>query len=106
MRGICIANSTKLFPTHCKVATLSQDDKTIITTAQLVQELKGSVSATVEQKLQHVKQLKQLTASITNKPLLRVEDATPMKVGTPTTSTDATAPRVLQQINPIHQRTT
>jgi len=61
-------------PTRCQVPTLSQDDETIITAAQLVQELKGSVPVTVEQKLQYVKQLQQLTAIIANKPLPRVED--------------------------------
>ena len=93
-------------PTRCQVPTLSQDDETIITAAQLVQELKGSVPVTVEQKLQYVKQLQQLTAIIANKPLPRVEDVTPTRVGTPIMSTDATAPRVLQQLKPTHQRTT
>jgi len=57
MRGICIANSTKMFPIHCQVPTLIQDDETIITVVQLVQELQGSVPATVEQKIEHIKQL-------------------------------------------------
>ena len=96
----------KAFPTHCQVPTLSQDAETVITAAQLVQELKGSVPAMVQQKLQHVKQLQRLTIIIANKPLPRVEDATPTRVGTPTTSTDATVPRVLQQLTPIHQHTT
>jgi len=85
---------------------LSQEEETIITPVELVKELKIIVHLSTEHKLKHVQQLQQFSAIIANKPLLRVENTPPVRVGTPTSSTDATAPRVLQQLRSIYQHHT
>jgi len=62
MQAIRVANSTRLFPTHCKVPSLSQVDETVIAATVLVREFGGIIPPTAEKKEQYARQLQQLTA--------------------------------------------
>merc|ERR1712115_476468 len=60
-RATRIASSVKLFPTHCKMPSISEGDETIIAAEELVKELSnGNKKLNCEQKLKHAKVLKQL----------------------------------------------
>ena len=119
-RATRITSSAKLFPTHCRMPTISEGDETIIAAEELVKELSdGSKKLNCEQKLKHAKVLKQLTNILKHRPPQRVVPETPQRVGVPSTSNDSpqrvgvpstsndtTAPRIIRTTRHIHQRHT
>jgi len=92
-----VANSTKLFPTHCNVPSFSQNEETIIAATDLVKEFGGIVPPRAKKKEQYAKQLQKLTVIIANKPLLRVANTPVTRMDTPTTSNDSnlSAPKAM-----------
>ena len=119
-RATRIASSVKLFPTHCKMPTISEEDETLIAAQELVNELAdGDKKLNCEQKLKYAKVLKQLTNILKRRPPQRVvpgapqrvdvpptPNSSPQRVGTPSSSNDTTAPRNTKSIKQIHQRRT
>merc|ERR1711966_158149 len=119
-RSTRIASSVKLFPTHCKMPTISEEDETIVAAAELMTEL-ASTKKTMdcEQKVKYATILKQLADIIKHRPPQRVVPGTPQRVnvpstsnnspqrvGTPSTSSDPTAPRNAKTSKLIYQRKT
>ena len=106
-RATRIASAVKLFPTHCKMPTISEGDETIIAAEELVRELSdGNKKLKCEQKLEYAKILKQLTDILKHRPPQRVAPETPQRVDVPSTSNDTTAPRVVKTTRQVHQRHT
>ena len=99
--------SYKLYPTHCKVPTISEADKTIIAANELMEVLKLNVPPQAKIKQKHINIIQQLTSIITDTTAPMVGDAPAPRVGgTATPSTDATSPRVVKQTRYVHQRQT
>merc|ERR1711966_189222 len=119
-RSTRIASSVKLFPTHCKMPTISEEDETIVAATELVNELADTKKRMdCEQKVKYAKILKQLADILKHRPPQRVVPGTPQRVnvpstsnnspqrvGTPSTSSDPTAPRNAKTSKLIHQRKT
>ena len=87
-----ISSSAKIYLEHCKVPTISEADKTLISASDLLTAMQAAVPHTAKVKLRHAKALQNLTALIEDTPNARETSTT-----TPTvyTSTDATSPRVI-----------
>ena len=106
-RATRIASSVKLYPTHCKLPTISEADETIIAAEELIQHLGNkNIQLECEQKLKHAKILQQLTAILKNAPPQRVALPALQRVDVPSTSNDTTAPRIVREAPRIHQRHT
>ena len=105
-RGIRTASTTKLFPAHCAIPSISEEDKTIVAAAELVKVLEAAVSIPTAAKIEHAKIINELTRIIENHPTSRVDTPTQTRVGTPTSSHDATAPRMLRKQKKVHQQRT
>jgi len=102
-----ITNSAKLYPTHCKMPTISEEDGTVLAAEELVKALSNkALKLNTEDTLRHAKVLQKLTAIIANKPPQRVAMQTPQRVDGPSTSNDTTAPRIVRTAKRIHQRKT
>ena len=98
-----ISSPARIYPEHCKIPTISEEDKTLITASDILTVMKEAVPHTKKAKIRHEKELQDLTAIIEN-----TQDAREASTTTPTvsTSTDATYPRVIQKTPIIHQRRT
>jgi len=107
-KGYRITDTYKLYPTHSQLPTISEEDTTLAAAADILQVLKNTatISATAEQKLRHLRAIQQLTNILQNKPAPRVEEIAEPRVAMPSTSVDATAPRVVQRTRHVHQRHT
>ena len=103
---IARTQSAKLYPTHCKVPTISQSDLTLIAASDLLQEMKILVP-TAESKIRHAKILQRLGAILSNNPPKRVDTNAPQRVEQSATSSNSlTSPRVIKGTKLIHQRVT
>ena len=72
-RATRIASAVKLYPTHCKLPTISEEDETLIAAEELMRQLSHkNVQLECEQKLKHAKILQELTAILENRPPQRV----------------------------------
>ena len=98
-----ISSSAIIYPEHCKLPTISEEDKNIIAASDLLTAMRVAVPRTTKAKLRHAKALQALTAVIDNTQYVR--DA-PTTTPTVSTSTDATSPRVIQKTPIIHQQRT
>ena len=98
-----ISSSTRIYPDHCKIPTISEADKILIAASDLVTSMKAAVPNTKKEKLRYGKALQDLTAIIKNTQDVRYAPTT-----TPTVSksTDATSSRVIQKTPIVHQRRT
>ena len=94
------------FPAHCTVPTISELDKALAAAGELATTLKAAISIPTNKKLEHIKILQQLTRVLNSHPSPRVGEAPEPRVGAPTSSHDATAPRVLRTQPRIHRRQT
>ena len=98
-----VPSSARIYPEHCEVPNISETEKILIATSNLLAAMQSVVPYTAKAKLRHAKSLQNLTAIIDNTPSTR--DA-PTATPTVSTSTDATSPRVIQEIPIFHQRQT
>ena len=105
-RATRIANSVKIYQSHCKMLTISEEDRTIFAAAELVQQLTKNKALGCEEKIKHAKVLDQINAIIANKLITKVAPPAPQKVPAPSTMKDTTAPRMVRQIKQIHRWTT
>jgi len=106
-RSYRTAGTYKLYPTHCKVPTISEADRTIIAAAELLDTIRAQIPTQAETKRQHLNVIEQLTAILDNAPPPRVDGQSAPRVGRgATTSTDKTSPRVVKQTKYVHQRRT
>ena len=98
-----ISSTSKIYPEHCKVPTISEVDKTLIVAYDLLTAMQAALTHTEKAKLRHAKALQNLTAIIENTPNVRDSPtATPIV----STSTDATYQRMIQKTPRVHQRRT
>ena len=89
---MCISSSSKIYPEHCAVPTISEVDKTIIAAYDLLIPMQAAVTHTAKAKLRYAKALQNLSVIIKNTPnKMEAPTATP----TISTSTDSTSPRVI-----------
>ena len=77
-----ISISAIIYPEHCKVPTISEADKTLISASDLLTAMKSSVPHTTKAKLRHAKALQNLTMIIENTPNTREAPTTTPTVGT------------------------
>ena len=105
-RSYRISDSYKEYPAHCNMPTISEEDETIVAADALLTSLQGTTPSNATTKLRHAKALQQLTAIITNSASPRVDEVAAPRVGSPSTSTNATSPRVIQNTRYVHQRQT
>ena len=88
----------KLYPSHCKVLTISEADRTIIAAAELLDTIRVQIPTQADTKRQHLHVIEQLTEILDNAPPPRVDGQSAPRVGHgATTSTDKTSPRVVKQ---------
>ncbi len=127
----CFADTWRLYPTHCQVPILSENDKTLLTASNFIQQLGGLVPPSAQDKIKHLTTIQRLTAIMSGQPNIsspttpapRVGNATPPRVAnvapprvapsmrptpprTATTSNTITAPATLRRLPRIHQRVT
>ena len=105
-RAIRIANTAKLFPSHCKIPTISEADRTVLAANELLQRIKSEHTLKCANDIKHKKIMQQLTDIIENRPAPRVDQDAPPRVPAPSTSVNITAPRVVRKIKQLHQRKT
>ena len=105
-RAVRIASTTKHFPTHCSVPTISEADRTLLAAAELINIIDTSATLATKEKIKHAQILKELTAILKNEPVPRVEDKAEPRVGRPSSSNDTTAPKVVRAAKRIHLRRT
>ena len=97
----------KLYPSHCKVPTISEADRTIIAAAELLDTIRVQIPTQADTKRQHLHVIEQLTEILNKAPPPRVDGQSAPRVGHgATTSTDKTSPRVVKQTKYVHQRRT
>ena len=58
-RGVRISSNFRLHPTHCKVPTISEEDKTILAAANILNYVNSDFNQ--DEKLQHKQVIQQLT---------------------------------------------
>ena len=109
----------KVIPMHCKVPTMSDQDKTIISATELIEYLRETAPRVETDKSRHAKAITDLTSIITDSPSQRVRlrrslrvanrittiTPAPRGAGGATTSTNLTSLRVVQATQYVHQRT-
>jgi hypothetical protein len=105
-RGFRNSGSLKLYPTHCKVPALSEDDRTIRTAHDLLRTLQLTPPPTADAQLKHCEIIERLTAILTNAPSPRVHPAEEPRVNVPSTSHNTTSPTFLRQQPRVHLRKT
>ena len=76
----------QIYLVHCKLPTISEEDKTIIAATVLVRELNHTVPVSAAIKVKHAAVLQKLTAIINNQPAPRVGDSAIARVGQPSLS--------------------
>ena len=97
----------ELFPAHCKVPTVSEEDKTLIAATELLEVMKANVPTQADLKCRHAKSIDDLILILENRPEPRVDTSQPQRVvDYVTTSTNATSPRVIAATKYVHQRRT
>ena len=101
-RGFHTSGSVKLYPTHCKVPTLSEDDRTLLTAHDLLRTLRLAPPPTAEEKLKYCDAIEHLTRIIKNIPAPRVDNTGEPRVNTPSTSNNTTSPAFLQAQPRVH----
>ncbi len=105
-RATRISSTVKLYPQHCTMPSISEEDGTIIAAEELVKLIDEKIALKCNDKVKHIKILQQLTDIIANKPPQRVATRPPPRVDVPSTSNDTTAPRIVRTGKRIHQRRT
>ena len=98
-----ISSSARIYPENCKIPTISEAEKTLITASNLLTSTKSAVPHTTKEKRRHEKALQDLTAITEN-----TQDAREASTTTTTVSTSkyATSLMVIQRTPIIHQRWT
>ena len=93
--------------------TISEDDQTLSAAVEIKKVLETSLSLPTNEKIKHIKILKQLAAIVNGEaPRVagqrppRVASQRPPKVGNPTTSKDTTDPAVIRLIYPGYTNVT
>jgi len=106
-RSYWASGTCKLYPTHCKVPTISEADRTIMAATELLDRIRTQIPTQAETKRQHLSVIEKLIAILGNAPPPRVNGhpAPRMSRGA-TASTDKTSPRVVNQTKYVHQRRT
>ena len=104
-RNYRITGSYKLYPTHCKVPTISTNDRTILAAQDLIQALQGSTNSATTNTIRHAKVIQQLKDIMQNTtPAPRVgptkqprgnPSSAPRVRGQSTTSNNTTAANVI-----------
>jgi hypothetical protein len=100
------SNSAKFFPKHCKMPAIEPGDTIRLAAQDLIVALRNKHSKAPMRTTPHgsitttCSNFETVTAVDT--PETRVEEPVP-RVQEPSTSHDATAPRVLRQLRPVHQ---
>jgi hypothetical protein len=112
-RNYRTSNSAKFFPAHCKMPAIEPGDTIRLAAQDLITALRNKHSkAPINLDHSHTSALRQLTEIFHTLETVNEEKDTPPRVpGQPTrvqpsTSHDATAPRVVAQQPRVHQRTT
>jgi hypothetical protein len=119
-RRFRFADTWRLYPSHCQVPVLSEDDKTLQAVGDIFEMLGGTVPTTASAKIKHLAAITQLSAIMAREPNApslvntapRVGTATPPRVAivapprVATTSNTITAPSTVRRMPLIHQRVT
>jgi hypothetical protein len=117
MKRVRFLDTWRLYPTHCHVPTAAEHDQTLHTTANLLEQLGHTVPRSASSKLRHICAICQLTNIMAgqdtttppNTASPRLETAAPPRVmvAAPTrvavTSTNITAPNIIQRMPLVHQ---
>ena len=120
MRSYLKTGTYKVMPMHCKVPTISDQDKTIIDATELIEPLRETAPCAETDKSQHATTIADITTIITDSPSQRVRlcrsprVANQIETTTPaprvaeraTTATNLTSPRVVQATQYAHQQRT
>jgi hypothetical protein len=112
-RNYRTSNSAKFFPAHCKMPAIEPGDTIRLAAQDLITALRNKHSkAPINLDHSHTSALRQLTEIFHTLETVNEEKDTPPRVHgqparvQPSTSHDATAPRVVAQQPRVHQRTT
>ena len=74
-----ITQSAKFYPTHCKIPAIFEDDGTLITASDLLEQMLINVPST-KCKLRYTKVLQYLATIMNNDPPPKVDTSVPQKV--------------------------
>ena len=115
-RNFRTTGTYKLYPTHCKVPTLSTNDRTIMAAHDIAHELQSKLKDSTTKTVRHARIIQQLNDIMSNTtPSPRVgstneqpsnPSSAPRVRGQASTSNNTTAPDVIRQAPRIHQRQT
>jgi hypothetical protein len=106
--GYRIASTAKFFPAHCKMPAIEPGDTVRLAAQDLIKALNTNSKAPLNLEPKHTEALR-LLADIFQEAIPKEGNAVntpPPRVYTPSTSNDATAPRVVAKQPRIHQRVT
>jgi hypothetical protein len=106
--GYRIASTAKFFPAHCKMPAIEPGDTVRLAAQDLIKALNTNSKAPLNLEPKHTEALRQL-ADIFQEAIPKegnADNSPSLRVNTPSTSHDATAPRVLAKQPRIHQRVT
>ena len=92
----------ELFPAHCKVPTVSEEDQTLIAATELLEVMKATVPTQADLKCRHVKSIDDLTSILENRREPMVDTNQPL-FNYVTTSTNTTSPRKIAATKYVHQ---
>ena len=96
-RSHCMMQSAKLYPTHCKILTTSEDDITLIVASELLEQMKVNVPS-AEWKIRHANIIHRLATIMNNNTPPRVDASAPQRVAqTSSSSNNTTSPRVIEE---------
>jgi len=113
-KGVHRTGTHRLYPTNCKVPSLSEADHTLLVALQFLQLIKQNTPPDAADKLTHAGHIKALQSIITETTPPRVETTQPPRVSSSTvpnpisapTSNDPTAPRMIRATKQVQQRRT
>ena len=98
-----VPSSARIYPEHCEVPNISETEKILIATSNLLAAMQSVVPYTAKAKLRHAKVLQNLTAINENTPSTRMAPTTTQTVSK---LIDATSPRVIKKKPRVHQQRT
>jgi hypothetical protein len=114
------SDTWRLYPTHCQIPILSENNKTLLAAGDIFKQLGGTIPTTASDKMKHLAAVRQLTAIMSAQPgaptpvptAPRVETDTPPRVvvaappRVATTSNRNTSLCTIRLLPSVHQRVT
>ena len=102
-KGFQILVTYKLYPAHCRLPVISENNETLITAQDMLKAYKQLMGKRTVDKIAHTRLVQRLSDIICNR---APRTAQQQPVLAPATSSDPTGPPAIQKLRPVHNMKT